>query len=91
MKTLRFASLLVSLVLALPAVAEAQVVVRTSRRGHRIVVNPLGPGRVVVGPRGGSAVVVNPPGPGNRTVVRVGPRGNTVVNPPGPGRVVIRH
>jgi hypothetical protein len=35
--------------------------------------------------------VVNPPGPGNRTVVRVGPRGNTVVNPPGPGRIVIRH
>ena len=41
--------------------------------------------------RASAAVVVNPPGPGNRTVVRVGPRGNTVVNPPGPGRIVIRH
>lgn len=91
MKKLPLVSLLVSLLVALPLVAEAQVVVRTNRRGTRLVVNPPGPGRVVVGPRGGAAVVVNPPGPGNRTVVRVGPRGNTVVNPPGPGRVVIRH
>ena len=71
MKKIPFATLLVSLLVALPAVAEAQVVVRTHRHGTR--------------------VVVNPPGPGNRTVVRVGPRGNTVVNPPGPGRIVIRH
>lgn len=91
MKKLPFASLLVSLLVALPLAAEAQVVVRTHRHGTRVVVNPPGPGRVVVGPRGGAAVVVNPPGPGNRTVVRVGPRGNTVVNPPGPGRIVIRH
>ena len=67
--------------------AEAQ------RRRTTVVVNPPGPGRVVVrnppGP-GHTAVVVNPPGPGNRTVVRTG-RHRTVVNPPGPGRVVVRH
>lgn len=91
MKKITFASLIASLLVALPLVAEAQIVVRTHRRHHRVVVNPPGPGRVVVGPRGGAAVVVNPLGPGNRTVVRVGPRGNTVVNPPGPGRIVIRH
>ncbi len=76
----KFALVAAALVL-LPAFASAQ---------RRVVVNPPGPGRVVVGPRGGVTTVVNPPGPGNRTVVRVGPRGNTVVNPPGPGRVVIR-
>lgn len=69
--------------LALPLTASAQVV----------VVNPPGPGRVVVrAPRHGRTVVVNPPGPG-RVVVHDPPgvrRDRVVINPPGPGRVVIR-
>ena len=90
MRHLRLVSLLTAALMVLPAFAAAQVVVRTNRRGTRLVVNPPGPGHVVVGPRGGVRTVVNPPGPGNRTVVRVGPRGRTVINPPGPGRVVVR-
>jgi hypothetical protein len=89
MKSLRVFSLLFAVAVAVPSLAGAQVVVGTTRRGNRVVVNPPGPGRVVVGPRGGTRLVVNPPGPGNRTVVRQGPRGNLVVNPPGPGRVVV--
>jgi hypothetical protein len=68
-------------VLAAPLAANAQ----------RVVVNPPGPGRVVV--RGArhphTTVVVNPPGPGRVVVNPPGP-GRVVINPPGPGRVVIR-
>lgn len=80
----RFAGLFLATLTLVAPMAEAQ---------HRrtVVVNPLGPGRVVVqtGPRH-STVVVNPVGPGNAVVVRNGPN-RTVINPPGPGRVVVRH
>lgn len=70
-------SLFVCLVTALSlfaTVADAQVVVvRTRpRRNATVVVNPPGPGRVVVHDRPGhrrDTVVVNPPGPG-RVVIR---------------------
>ncbi len=78
-------------VVSLPFAASAQ----------RVVVNPPGPGRVVVraprhphttvvvNPPGPGRVVVNPPGPG-RVVVNPPPPARVVINPPGPGRVVIR-
>jgi hypothetical protein len=73
----------------------AWVAIPTSASAQVVVVNPPGPGRVVVrGNRGRvRTTVINPPGPG-RVVVhdRPGTRRDTVVvNPPGPGRVVVRH
>ncbi len=73
--------LVLSAIASLPSAALAQ----------RVVVNPPGPGRVVVRApgHGHHPVVVNPPGPGV-VVVAPGP-GTTVVNPPGPGRVVVHN
>ncbi|MFO0646704.1 MAG: hypothetical protein U0326_10735 [Polyangiales bacterium] len=90
-------SIALSAVLALMAV----LTVPMAASAQRVVVNPPGPGRVVVhgarhphttvvvNPPGPGRVVVNPPGPG-RVVVTPPPPNRVVINPPGPGRVVIR-